>query len=126
MYAFENVDNYGRPLGNTRKDRIRNDRFRSDAMVEPITTHVTQKRFSWYGHVMRKDTNVAKKITTMKVGGKRPPRKAQSEVDGQSAMHYERTPTRTKSRTEPRSMEKGCRGDRPRTGIRSAEVSKGE
>ena len=42
-------------------------------MVKPITTYVTQKRLSWYGHVMRReDTNVAKQVTTMKVGGKRP------------------------------------------------------
>ena len=59
--------------GKTRKDRIRNEIFRSDAMVKPITTYATQKRLSWYGHVMlREDTNVAKHITTMKVGGKRP------------------------------------------------------
>ena len=59
--------------GKTRKDRIRNDKFRSDAMVKPITTYVTQKRLSWYGHVMRReDTNVAKHVATMKVGGKKP------------------------------------------------------
>ena len=44
-------------------------------MVKPITTYVTQKRFSWYGHdivLRRDDTNVAKHVTTMTVGGKRP------------------------------------------------------
>ena len=42
-------------------------------MVKPITTYVTQKLLSWYGHVMRREeTNVAKQVTTMKVGGKRP------------------------------------------------------
>ena len=42
-------------------------------MVKQITAYVTQKRISWYGHVMRRrDKNVAKEITTMKVGGKRP------------------------------------------------------
>ena len=42
-------------------------------MVKPITTYVTQKRLSWYGHAMRReDTNVAKHVTTMKVEGKRP------------------------------------------------------
>ena len=59
--------------GKTRKYRIRNEKFRSDAMVKPITTFVAQKRLSWYGHVMRReDTNVAKQVTTMKVGGKIP------------------------------------------------------
>ena len=43
-------------------------------MVKPITTYVTQKRLSWHGHVMRReDTNVAKQVTTMTVGGKIPP-----------------------------------------------------
>ena len=42
-------------------------------MVKLMTTHVTQKHLSWYGHVMRRDdTNVTKQVTTMKVGGKRP------------------------------------------------------
>ena len=42
-------------------------------MVKPITTYVTQKRLSWYGHVLRRDdTNVSKHVTTMTVGGKRP------------------------------------------------------
>ena len=44
-------------------------------MVKPIASHVTQKRCSWYGHVMRRDDkNVAKQATTMKVGGGKRPR----------------------------------------------------
>ena len=55
------------------KDRLRNEKFSSDAMVKRITTYVTQKRFSWYCHVPRRgDMNVAKQVTTMKVGGKIP------------------------------------------------------
>ena len=138
VYAFENVDNYGRPLrwiqGNTRKTqgKTESEMIGSGVMQKIMqwssqSPHVTQKRLPWYGHEMRReDKKVAMEIATMKVGGKRPPRKAQNEEDGQSAMRYERTPTRTKARTEPRSMEKGCRGNRPRTGIRPAEVSKGE
>ena len=42
-------------------------------MYKPVTKYVTQKRICWYGHGMRRDdTNVAKEVTTMKVGGKRP------------------------------------------------------
>ena len=42
-------------------------------MVKPITTFVTQKRLPWYGHVIRREyTNVAKQVTTIKVGGMRP------------------------------------------------------
>ena len=51
-------------------------------------------------------------------------RKAQTEVDGQSAEQFETTPGQPKARTESRSMEKGNHGDRPRTGIRSAKVIK--
>ncbi len=40
--------------GKTRKDRIRNEKFRSEAMVKPITTYITQKRLSWYGQVVRR------------------------------------------------------------------------
>ena len=111
--------------GKTRKDRIRNEKFRSDAMVKPITPYGTQKRLSWNGHVMRReDTNVAKEVTT--IGGREEtPRKAQTEVDGQSAEPSETTPARPKAGTEPRRMKKGNHGDRPRTGIRSAKVRKG-
>ena len=52
--------------------------------------------------------------------------KAQTEVDGQSAKRSETTPALSRARTEPRGMAKGNHGDRPRTGIRSAKVSKGE
>ena len=99
-------------------------------MVKPITKYVTQKRLLWYGHVMmrREDTNVAKQVTTMKVGGKRieegpDQTMAQTEVDGQSAERFETTPAQSKAHTEPRSMEKCSHGNRPRTGIRSAKVS---
>ena len=51
-------------------------------------------------------------------------RKAQTEVDGQSAERFETTPARSKARTEPRSMEKCSHGDRPWTGIGSAKVRK--
>ena len=50
-------------------------------------------------------------------------RKAQTEADGQSAGRYETAQARLGARTEPRSMEEGNHGDRPRAGIRSAMVS---
>ena len=46
-------------------------------------------------------------------------RKAQTEVDGPSAERFQTTPARTKARTEPRSMEKGSRGDRQRRALSS-------
>ena len=42
-------------------------------------------------------------------------RKAQTAVDGPSVERFETTPARSKARTEPRSMEKGSHGERPRT-----------
>ena len=80
--------------------------------------HVTQKRLSWYGHVMRReDTNVAKQVNNNEGGREETSRKAQTEVDGQSAELSETTPARPRARTEPRRMEEGNHGDRPRTGI---------
>ena len=51
-------------------------------------------------------------------------RKAQTEVDGQSVERFETTPARSKARIEPRSMEEGSHGDRPRTAMRLATVSR--
>ena len=70
-------------------------------MVKPTTKYVTQKRLSWYGHVMmrREETNVAKQVTTMKVGGKR--------TRGRPILRW-----MDRARTEPRRMEEGNHGDR--------------
>ena len=55
-----------------RKDRIRNEKFKSDAIFKPITI-CHPESLSWYGHVMtRDDKNSAKEITTMQVAGKGP------------------------------------------------------
>ena len=51
-------------------------------------------------------------------------RKAQTEVDEQSAERFETTQARSKARREPRIMEKGNHGDRLQTVIRSAKVRK--
>ena len=56
-------------------------------------------------------------------GRKETSRMAQTEVDGQSAELSETTPARSKARTEYRSLDKSNHGDRPQTGIRSANVS---
>ena len=72
----------------------------------------------------RDDNNVAKEVITTK--GEETSRKAQTEVDGQSAERSEKTSARTIARKEQRSLEKWRHGDRSRTGIGSAKVSKGE
>ena len=113
--------------GKIRKDRIRNEKFRSDAMVKPVTTYVTQNPLSWYGHVMRReDTNVAKHVTTMKVGGKRPRGRPRLMWMDRVRNDLKKKPISTQARTEPRRMEKGNHGDRPRTGIRYARYADGQ
>ncbi len=70
--------------GNTRKDRITNEKFYGDAMVKPITTYVAQKRLLWYGHVMRRDERY--KASNNDEGGREDTsRKAHTEVDDPSA-----------------------------------------
>ena len=49
-----------------------------------------------------------------------------TQGSGLSAKRFQTTPARSKARPEPRSMENGCHGDRHRTGIISAKVSKDE
>ena len=85
-------------------------------MVKPSTAYVTQKSLMWYGHLMRRyDKNVAKEITTMKVGWKIP--RGSTDVDGLSAKRHERTSARSKGRTKQRILEKCRLGDRSRKGI---------
>ena len=96
--------------GKTRKDRIRNEKSRSDAMVKPITTYVAQKRLSWYGHDYcdkERRQERCKASNNNEGGREETSRKAQIEVDGQSAERSETTPARPRTRTEPSSMEKG-------------------
>ena len=93
-------------------------------MVKPITTYVTKKRVSWYGHVMRRH-ECCKACNNNDGGREETSRRAQTEVDGPSAERFETTPARPKTRPEPRMTEKGNHGDRPRPGIRSANVHKG-
>ena len=57
--------------GKTRNDRIKNDTIRGN--VTPINSVLTQKRLSWYGHVMRRDeTHITKSTLRTTVTGTRP------------------------------------------------------
>ena len=59
--------------GKTRKDRIKNETIRGNAKVSPINSVRTQKRLSWYGHVMRHDkTHITKSTLSTTVTGTRP------------------------------------------------------
>ena len=58
--------------GKTRKDRIKNYTIRGNAKVRPVKSVLTQKRLSWYGHVMRREeTHVTRSTLSMKVMGTR-------------------------------------------------------
>ena len=48
--------------GRTRKDRIKNETIRGIARVTPIKSVLTQKRLSWYGHVVRRDPHNKKHV----------------------------------------------------------------
>ena len=111
--------------GKTRKDRIRNEKFRIDAMVKPFTTCHPETPFVIFPCNEKSRHECCKAGNNDEGGREETSRKAQTEVDGQSAERSETTPARPRAHTEPRSMEKCSHGDRPRTGIRSAKVTKG-
>ena len=59
--------------GKTRKYRIKNETIRGIARVTPIKSDLTQKRLSWYGHVMRREeTHITRSTLSMTVMGTRP------------------------------------------------------
>ena len=60
--------------GKTRKDRIKNETIRGIIVrVTPIKSVLTQKRLSWYGHVMRREeTYITRSTLRMTVMGTRP------------------------------------------------------
>ena len=55
------------------RDHIRNEEIRGAATVQPITTHLMQKRLRWYGHVRRRDEcHTTRTVLDMVVEGERP------------------------------------------------------
>ena len=112
--------------GKTWKDRIRNEKFRRDALFKPITTYVTQKRLFvvWPCDDEERRNEPCKASNNNEGGREETSRKAQTEVDGQGAERFETTPARYKARTEPNGEMQSWRSTPP--GIGSAKVSKGE
>ena len=50
-------------------DHIRNEEIMKAATVQPITTHLMQKRLRWYGHVRRRDdSHMTRTVLDMEVG----------------------------------------------------------
>ena len=55
------------------RDHIRNEEIRKVATVQPVTTHLMQKRLRWYGHVRRRDdSHMTRTVLDMVVEGVRP------------------------------------------------------
>ena len=114
--------------GKTRTDRIRNEKFRTAAMVKPITTYLCRPETPfvvWPCNEKRRH-ECCKASNNDEGGREETSRKTQSEVGGHSAERSETPQARSKALTEPISMEESSHDDRPRTWIRSAKVSKRE
>ena len=55
------------------RDHIRNEEIMEAATVQPITTHLMQKRLRWYGHVRRRDdSHMTRTVLDMEVESVRP------------------------------------------------------
>ena len=55
------------------RDHTRNEEIREAATVQPITTHLMQKRLRWYGHVRRRnESHMTRTVLNMEVEGVRP------------------------------------------------------
>ena len=59
-------------MGETRKDKIRNEHIRSAVRVERLGMKLREGRLRWYEHVMRRDQEyVGRKMMEMELPGKR-------------------------------------------------------
>ena len=58
-------------MGVTRKDKIRNEYIRSTVKVERLGMKMREGRLMWYGHVMRDQEYVGRKMIEMELSGKR-------------------------------------------------------
>ena len=58
-------------MGVTRKDKIRNEYIRGTVMVERLGMKMREGRLRWYGHVMRDQEYVGRKMMEMELSGKR-------------------------------------------------------
>ena len=107
----------------TRKDRITttNVQERCNVQASHQRCHTETHLLVWPCNEKRRQ-ECCKESNNDDGGREETPRKAQTEMDGQSAKRYERTPARYKARTEQRSMEKGSHDHRLGKGIRSAKV----
>ena len=58
--------------GVTRKDKSRNEHIRGTTRVAQASKKITERRFNWYGHVMRRDgEHILRKVLRADIPGKR-------------------------------------------------------
>ncbi|XP_039301395.1 uncharacterized protein LOC120356521 [Nilaparvata lugens] len=43
--------------GETKRDRVRNDRIREELHIKAVETTIDERILSWYGHLLRMDEN---------------------------------------------------------------------
>ena len=58
-------------LGVTRMDKIRNEYIRGTAQVGRFGEKTREARLRWYGHVLRKDGYIGRRMLKMELPGKR-------------------------------------------------------
>ena len=80
-------------------------------MAKPITTCHPETPFVVWPCDEERRHERCKACNKNEGGREETSRKAQTEVDGQSAELSETTPARPRARTEPRRMEEGHHGD---------------
>ena len=107
----------------TRKDRITttNIQERCNVQSNHQNVHTETYLLVWPCNEKRRQ-ECCKCNKNVEGGREETSRKVQTVMDGHSAERYERTPARSKARTEQRSMEKGSHDHRLGKGIRSANV----
>ena len=58
-------------LGVTRMDKIRNEYIRGTAQVGRFGEKTREARLRWYGHVLRKDDYIGRRMLKMELCGER-------------------------------------------------------
>ena len=68
--------------GVTLKDMVESSAIASRVGVNDLEEHLRQKRLRWFGHIVRRDEEVEiKKVSELKIEGRRKERQASEKVD---------------------------------------------
>ena len=69
-------------MGVTKKDKIRNKYIRGTVKVDQLGMKMRESRERWYGHVMRDQEYVGKKMMEMELLGKRKRGRPKKKISG--------------------------------------------